>query len=180
VNDRRNRNTRPPLDEEGLERLALFYAGRYATTRAKLRAYLDRKIKERGWKGAAPPPLERLLARFQELGYIDDRAYAAARAASLGRRGLGERRLAEKLRVDGVSAEDGADARNQAQEKAWEVALRFAERKRIGPFAPAYPDQAARQKAFAAMLRAGHSMDVARTIIALQPGDVPDVDSLQL
>ena len=32
------------LDPAALERLALHYAGRYATTRAKLAAYLARKI----------------------------------------------------------------------------------------------------------------------------------------
>ena len=32
----RHKSEPRPLDSEGLERLALFYAGRYATTRAKL------------------------------------------------------------------------------------------------------------------------------------------------
>ena len=36
----RKSKERPPLDGEGLEQAALFYAGRYATTRAKLRFYL--------------------------------------------------------------------------------------------------------------------------------------------
>src|SRR3954466_4254051 len=91
VKAERNRKPRPPLDEEGLERIALFYAGRYATTRAKLDAYLRRQLKERGWGGASEPPVARLTERFSELGYVDDRAFAAARAASLGRRGYGER-----------------------------------------------------------------------------------------
>jgi len=43
----RRRGERPPLDAEGLERLGLFYAGRYATTRAKLADYLRRKLRER-------------------------------------------------------------------------------------------------------------------------------------
>jgi hypothetical protein len=31
----------------------LGYAGRYATTRARLAAYLERKLRERGWSGPA-------------------------------------------------------------------------------------------------------------------------------
>ena len=69
-----NRKPVRPLDEEGLERLALFYAGRFATTRAKL------------------------------------------------------------------------------------------------------ADRLARQKAAAAMLRAGHGIDLVRKILDASPGDVPDLD----
>src|SRR4051794_3739244 len=90
VKAERKRKPPPPLDEEGLERIALFYAGRYATTRARLDSYLRRKLKERGWGGPGEPPLARLIERFAALGYVDDRAFATARAASLGRRGYGE------------------------------------------------------------------------------------------
>ena len=106
----RKRRPRPPLDGEGLERLALFYAGRYATTRAKLEAYLARKLKERGWAGPGDPPLRGLAERFTELGYVDDEAFAASRAASLGRRGYGERRVAEALRAAGVGEAEAGPA----------------------------------------------------------------------
>ena len=109
---------RPPLDAEALERLALFYAGRYATTRARLAAYLRRKVKERGWEGAGPPPVERLVERFAELGYVDDRGFASARAASLLRRGYGERRVAEALRGAGIAEDDAAEALGHAEENA--------------------------------------------------------------
>lgn len=176
VKPERGKKPRPPLDAEGLERLGLFYAGRYATTRARLGAYLSRKIKERGWAGEGQPPVERLVDRFTELGYVDDRAFASARAASLGRRGFGARRLDQALYAAGIAPEDAVDAREFAQEGAWEAALKFAERKRIGPFAAAEPDRAERQKAFAAMMRAGHSADLTRKIIDSRPGAVPNPD----
>ena len=176
MKDERNRKPRPPLDAEGLERLALFYAGRYATTRAKLGSYLQRKLRERGWAGDGQPPVERLVERFSELGYIDDRAFASARAASLQRRGYGERRLDQVLYAAGIGGEDAADARAQAQSGAWEAALRFAERRRVGPFAEQEPDREARRKALSAMLRAGHPMDIARKLIGARPGAVPNPD----
>ncbi|HEU0135589.1 MAG TPA: RecX family transcriptional regulator, partial [Allosphingosinicella sp.] len=73
MRDRPDKRPRPALDGDGLERLGLFYAGRYATTRAKLAAYLRRKLKERGWSGEGEPPVERLVERFASLGYVDDR-----------------------------------------------------------------------------------------------------------
>ena len=172
----RDRHNRPPLDAEALEQAALRYAGRYATTRAKLRAYLLRKVRERGWGGAAEPGYDVLVERMAALGYVDDRAFAAARGASLGRRGYGERRVGEALRAAGIEEGDAAEARQAARDGAWNAALRFAERKNIGPFAPAEADRAGRDKALAAMLRAGHPMDLARKLTAARPGEIPDAD----
>ena len=89
----RSRNGRPPLDEKTLEQAALTYVGRYATTRAKLTFYLRRKLGDLGWSGAAEPSVDGLVERMAALGYVDDRAFASARAAALGRRGYGERRV---------------------------------------------------------------------------------------
>jgi regulatory protein len=172
----RKRKPRGPLDAEGLERLALFYAGRYATTRARLEAYLARKLRERGWGGEGEPPVARLVERFAEFGYVDDGAFAASRASSLGRRGYGERRIADSLRAAGIAPEDASPALERAREEAWAAALRFAARKRLGPFAAAPADREARQKAAAAMLRAGHPIELVRRLLDASPGDVPDPD----
>jgi regulatory protein len=176
VRDEPKRKPRPPLDGEGLERLALHYAGRYATTRARLRAYLARKLRERGWEGEGPAPVERLVERFSQLGYVDDRAFASGRAASLLRRGYGARRVEQALHVAGIDAEDARGARDQIEEGAWSAALRFAERRRIGPFAAQPADREARQRALAAMLRAGHPMNLATRLVNAAPGDIPEPD----
>jgi regulatory protein len=165
-----------PLDSDGLERLALFYAGRYATTRSKLAAYLDRKLKERGWSGSGRPPVERLVERFAELGYVDDRAFASARTASLLRRGYGERRVRQALRGAGIAEEDCAEAGDISEEEALAAVHRFARRRRLGPYAGTVPDRAARDKAAAAMLRAGHRFELVRQVLAAGPDDLPDGD----
>lgn len=173
----RNKKPRSPLDPEGLERLALFYVGRYATTRAKLRTYLSRKLKERGWAGANLPDLEALAERMRTLGYLDDSAFAAARAASLQRRGYGERRVRDALRAAGVDAADRVEAQDRARSGAMDAALRFAKRKRLGPYGEGQPDREALRKAFAALMRAGHSVDIARQVLNASPGVIPDLDN---
>lgn len=174
----RDRSKAEPIDQAGLEGLALFYAGRYAVTRYKLRTYLERKVRERGWAGDEPPVVDALVERCAALGYVDDQAYATAKAAALGRRGYGMRRVDTVLRAAGIEADDAAPARDQALQEAWGSALRFAERKRIGPFAAKLAGRPERDKALAAMLRAGHPMDVARRLIAAKPGEIPDADPL--
>lgn len=170
-----DRNPRP-LDRAGVERLAIAYVGRYATTRAKLAAYLARKVRERGWTGAEAPEtaLEAITARCAELGYIDDRAFAEARAASLTRRGYGARRVADALRAAGIEEEDAAPARQEADASAWDAAVAFARRRRIGAFAaePADPDR--RRRALAAMMRAGHPLSIARRLVDASPGELPE------
>jgi regulatory protein len=175
------RRARPPLDAEGLERLGLFYAGRYATTRAKLADYLRRKLRERGWSGPGAPPVEALVERFAGLGYVNDAAFAEAKTGALLRRGYGERRVAQALRAAGIGDDDAAPARQEAESKAEEAALRFARRRRIGPYAEAplandREGREARQKAAAAMLRAGHRLDLVRRILDASPGEIPDPD----
>jgi regulatory protein len=171
------RKPRPPLGAEALERMALHYIGRFATSRAKLRTYLRRKIAERGWEGEGEPPIERLIERFASLGYVDDKAFAESKAAALGRRGYGARRVSEALKAAGIDEEDGAGARGAARDGAWAAALRFAERRRIGPYAREEADRPAREKALAAMLRAGHPLDLARRIVNSSPGDIPEQDA---
>ncbi len=164
-----SRKQRPPLDRKALEELALRYVGKYATTRGKLTSYLARKVRERGWGGQGEPDFAALAERFSELGYVDDAAYALAKSQALTNRGYGRRRLDQKLRQAGVDEEDGSAARAHAEEEAVESALRYARRRRIGPFGSAYTDPKQREKAISAMVRAGHSFGLARTIVSLPP-----------
>jgi len=175
---RKARRAAPPLNESTLRELALAYVGRFATTRTKLRVYLARKIRERGWGGAGEPGLEALADAFAAQGYVDDAGFALAKAQALAARGYGKRRLIERLRGAGVQEDDSVAAREHSDSEAVEAALRFAERRRIGPFALAPADTKAREKALAALVRAGHSFALARAIAALPPGATIDRDEL--
>jgi regulatory protein len=126
--------------------------------------------------GAAPIPT--LVERFAELSLVDDRAFASAKAASLMRRGYGERRLGQALHAAGVQEEDGEPAREEARDGALAAALKFAQRRRIGPYASAPLEREAQQKAIAAMVRAGHPFEIVRRIVYASPGDIPDSDSV--
>jgi len=166
----RGRRERPPLDQKKLEELGLRYVERFATTRSKLREYLVRKLRERGWKGEREPDTAAMSERFADLGYIDDAAYALNKARSLAGRGYGKRRLVDKLRIAGVEEPDGEEARAHADEEAVASALKFAQRRRIGPFAADVADRKQREKAIGAMVRAGHPVSLARAIAGLAPG----------
>lgn len=170
----RSRRPPPPLDAPALERLALRYVERFATTRGKLAAYLGRKLRERGCDGPAPD-VAALADRFARLGYVDDRGYAEGKAAAMVRRGYGARRVAATLDAARVSADDAAPALDHAREAALASALALARRRRIGPFAAAaVADPRERERQLAVLLRAGHGLALARRIVESAPGEMPD------
>ncbi|KXU31286.1 MULTISPECIES: regulatory protein RecX [Sphingobium] len=165
-----------PLDEEAMRELALRYVARFATSRAKLLAYLGRKIKERGWGGEDPADPQALVDRLSELRYVDDAGYAVMKSGALSRRGYGARRVAETLRADGIAEADRVEAHAQTERESWSAADRFARRKRIGPYAQERPDLKQREKWIAAFLRAGHDYATARRWTDAAPGEVPEAD----
>jgi regulatory protein len=63
------------------------------------------------------------VARLRELGYMDDRKVAAARARSLAERGDGPRKIARRLAAQGVSVQDARAAAEEARAGASEVEL---------------------------------------------------------
>ncbi len=156
--------------------MALHYVGRFATSRGKLATYLTRKVRERGWEGA-PPDLPAMVERFADLGYVDDKAFAEGRARSLGARGLGKGRVRQALHAAGIGEDDAAGAHEIADESRWDAALRFARKRRIGPWAAEVADRAGREKAIGAMIRGGHDFAAARVIVAAAPGEVPEEEA---
>jgi len=166
------RQSAPPLDRSGLERLALRYVERFATTKGRLADYLSRKIRARGWEGEAIDPAA-IADRMADLGYIDDRAWGEAKASSMARRGLGARRVAGALRQAGIGDDDADAIAPAVADRSIDAAIAYARRRRIGPFADQPGDRPTREKHVAALLRAGHSFELARALAAMNPGDDP-------
>ncbi|CCA92702.1 regulatory protein RecX [Novosphingobium sp. PP1Y] len=162
-----------PLTKARLEELALAYVARFATTQAKLRSYLQRKLRERGWEDDDAPELDDLVGRYAQRGYVDDASWARMKAGSLLRRGYGARRVGEVLQVAGVDDDIAGDFRPGELEQR-RAALVLARRRRFGPFAIQVPDMAKREKQIAAMMRAGHRLDIARQIV-----DADDPDAVE-
>jgi regulatory protein len=151
----------PPLDQAALSNLALHYVGRYATSQARLAAYLRRKIRERGWEGDPGPDVEAVVARLAELHYVDDAEFARVRAAGLRRRGLGPARIKASLTAAGISREIAAPCAEMTQDEMLAAARAFAARRRFAPSS----DPREQRRQFSAMVRAGYTFDIARAAL---------------
>jgi regulatory protein len=166
---------RPPINQADLQRLALRYVEKFATSRGRLEAYLKRKLRERGADGETDPAAiaDAMVAR----GYVDDAAYAEAKSAGLARRGYGRQRVVAALRHAGIDQAGVDEAAERIDPVA--AALALARRRRIGPWAreAAGPDQQRRQ--MAQLVRAGHAPGLSRKIVALPPGEEPNPETLE-
>lgn len=180
------KRAKPPLGEAELRDLALSYAARFASTGARLEAYLVRKLRERGVAVDAEGREARidvpaLVARLVELGYVDDAAYARMRTRDLGARGYGARRVEQALWAAGVDETIRAETA-PGEGASRRAAVLMAQKRRLGPFGSAPDDGAdpllvrkAHEKAVAAMLRAGH--DYAHVRFILDAAGVDEVEA---
>ena len=167
-----------PLNSTKLRALALHYVGKYATSRKKLKQYLDRKIRERGWDDSNPPNVEVLVMEFASRSYVDDSVFAASKARSLLNRGYGPKRLEQEIYVGGIESEDQTEALAILRDNQWQAADNFARKKHIGPYAkkPATSEQ--KQKQLGAFLRAGHDMKIAQKFVQADGDDIIEWDEI--
>lgn len=165
-----------PITPESLERSALRYLERFATSAANFRRVLMRKVDT---ASRANPAMDRdqaagwvesLIARYIRAGLLNDAAYADMKAGSLHRRGASTRAIRDKLTAKGVHRDDvdhaladlDADTDGPLDRAA---ALALARRRRLGPFRPADRRAAFRDKDLAALGRAGFDYATARSVI---------------
>ncbi len=179
---RRKRGRRGPrkATAASLENAALHYLGRYATSSWNLRRVLMGKV-ERSARfhgtdrdvGAAV--VDALVARYEERGLLDDRAYAEARAAGLHRRGASARAIRARLVQKGVERDliDAAlgSLASGPGEPELAAALACARRRRLGPYRPAAARKAKREKDLASLARAGFAYDIARRVVEAETAE---------
>jgi regulatory protein len=170
--------------ERMLRNVALFYLQRFGASAASLRRVLLRRVERSARvhntdRGEGAALVEAVVAGCITAGLIDDKAFAAARAARLHRRGkpahaivahLHGKGIAREL-IDEVLADLGREAGGDLA-----AAVNFARRRRLGPFRAAGKRADADEADLAAFARGGFSYAIARRVLgAISPEDLdPD------
>lgn len=158
-----------PVTPAYLQRAALAYLERFASSADNLRRVLTRRIERRcrlrGEDSAEFVALvEDVVRRSLSSGLLDDRRYAEGRVASLRRRGASARLIGAKLCSKGVSREVATEAIGENAAAEHEAAWALARRRRLGPYR-AGGRPAFREKDLAAMARAGFAFALAKSVI---------------
>lgn len=162
-----------PVTAAYLERAALAYLERYASSRANLRAVLLRKARRRG--GAAPDgdlllAIDRVVETAARSGLVDDRLYAEAKLHGLLGRGASARSARARLAAKGLEPDTIAAALAEAAPDEFAQARRYAQRRRLGPFR-AILDASRRERDLAVLARAGFSYRAAAAALDVEEAE---------
>ncbi|SNS62766.1 MULTISPECIES: regulatory protein RecX [unclassified Azospirillum] len=165
---------------EYLDRAALHYLERFASSSANLRRLLLRRVTASAQAHGTDPAqgaewVEALIARYLRSGLLNDGLYAEMKARGLQRRGGSTRAIRQKLRAKGledaeVDAAMGELEGAETGEADLAAAIAYARRRRLGGFRPdrgldADAARARRDKDIAALARAGFDLETARRVI---------------
>ena len=168
-----------------LENIAVHYLERFASSTENLRRVLMRRVRRAadhhgGDPGEGKALVEALVERFRRSGVLDDRRYAAAKAASLQRRGGSRRIISGRLAQQGVDgtliAATLRDLDDEAGGSDLAAACAFIRRRRLGAYRRGDAPADRRDKDLAALARAGFPFEIARRVLAC--GDVAAVEAL--
>jgi regulatory protein len=172
------KNAAGDIDLPQLERWALAYLERYATSAANLRRVLLRRVRRRLGEAdrdrlrTADAMIDALVERYCAAQLLDDAAYAAARARRALARGRSPAQIRAGLAAKGVGDSAAAAALAALHDGAADperiAAVAFARRRRLGPFravSPADPDKQ-RKRELAAFARAGFTRNTAAAVLA--------------
>lgn len=164
-----------------LEKWALGYLERFASSAENLRRVLGRRARRRmrDPEGLleARALIDALVARYRDSGLIDDAAYAAARARGRLARGEPLRKIAAGLAAKGVDADDRATAlaglRETVPDPDLAAACAFARRRRLGPYrrGPAREQPGDHRRELAIFARAGFGRREAEAVLGCADPD---------
>jgi regulatory protein len=170
------KDKKPPrkVDAAYLERAALYYLERFATSAENLRKVLKRKIDRRcRARGEQPdefyPLIAPLIERYCASGLVNDTVYAQSQVASLRRRGGSKRAIHAKLKAKGVDAHKVAALLEENETDELQAARNYARRRRLGRYRQSTrskPSEEQYLKDLAALARAGFSFAHAKAALA--------------
>ena len=172
------RRPQKKITPKRLKNIGLYYLQRFESSVENLRTVLKRRVdayvreNPEFNKHEAYQWIEDVLNEFVNLHYLDDSRYAEMKVRDYLSAGKPARYIQNKLREKGISA-DTAETILSAQEyDQTEMALKFAKRKKIGPYRAEELRKEFRQKDLGTLVRAGFDYDVVCEIL--------DYDEMQL
>jgi regulatory protein len=182
---KRQRTAPRPVTPATLERAALHYLERFQSSAATLRRVLMRRVRRSallhdtdvaqatGW-------VEALIERYCRSGLVDDRTYAAARTASLHRRGASARGIGAKLASKGITGDLATETLRDIEDLRpggdLAAAAILARRRRLGPYRDPAKRAELEQKDLATMARAGFDRRTAERVLGA--ADVNELERL--
>ena len=165
------------ITPQRLKNIALYYLKRFESSVENLRQVLQRRVisyaKENPEfdKNQAFSWIEELLNDFVRLKYLDDRRFAEINVHSYLSAGKPKRYIVPKLRQKGISEQLIDEILSAEDYDVFQMALKLAKKKKIGPYRAAEQRREFRQKDLGVLVRAGFDYDTAQDVLSYEPDE---------
>ncbi len=174
VPPRSGRQPQRKITPQRLKNIALYYLQRFESSAENLRSVLHRRIEKYAHenpefdKTAAYQWVEDILADFERLHYLDDARYAELKVRDYLAAGKPARYIQGKLKQKGIAESQISEILAAQEYDPVQMALRLAQRKKIGPYRPQEQRREWRQKDLGTLIRAGFDYDVAGEVLNME------------
>lgn len=154
------------ITKQRLKNIALYYLKRYETSVDNLRKVLQRRVNDYVYqnkefdKYEAFAWIEEIITDFQNYGYVNDERFTEIRIRDYISAGKSVRYIRGKLREKGIDEELVGSVLDNQEYDEQEAALKFARKKRIGPYRTEEARAEYRQKDMGTLIRAGFNYDI--------------------
>lgn len=162
------------ITKQRLKNIALYYLKRYETSVENLRQVLKKRVNDYVYrvpefdKNEAYVWIDEIVSDFESYGYVNDERFAEMRVRGYIAAGKSQRYIQGKLREKGID-ENLVDTMLDTQEyDAFEIALKLAQKKHIGPYRMEELRAEFRQKDMGTLVRAGFDYDTVQKIMDLE------------
>lgn len=160
------------ISKKRLKNIALYYLERYESSVQNLREVLQKRVLK--YKMFFPDYnpkeayewIEEIVEEFKNLGYVDDNRFAEMKINSYLSAGKPARYIRIKLIEKGISPIITNKILEEKEFSPFEMAMKFAQKKKIGPFTPDKEQRKKNwQKDLGKIVRAGFDYDVALDVL---------------
>lgn len=156
-------------------RSALQYLGKYASSSTNLHQVITRRAKRKfdDLETEQVTALADHAVNFcTDNGFLNDTSYAEMKASSGRRKGHSSRKIAATLSQKGVDREVISQTLSDTDD--FEAAVRYASRKRMGPFRTRPKDEKTDRREAASFARQGYSSEISYRVLNLRREDAEE------
>ena len=177
----KKRKPQKKITPQRLKNIGLYYLKRFESSIENLRQVLQKRInayvKENPDfdKQQAYEWVEQILTDFERLHYLDDGRYAEIKIRAYLNAGKPERYIIPKLKQKGVAEEIIREILQNQEYDAFEMAMKLAKKKKIGPYREPESRREFRQKDMGTLIRAGFDYD---TVMEVLSAEITETDAI--
>lgn len=160
------------ITKKRLKNIALYYLKRFESSAENLRSVLKRRVDKYAYrtpefdKKEAYEWIDELIEEFERLNYVDDERYANFKVKAYLNSGKSARYIQGKLKQKGIDEEMIAGLLDEQDYNPFDMALKLAKKKKIGPFRKNEELQAEnKQKDMMKLVQAGFNYETVMEVL---------------